>query len=312
MIQLVDVAKEYAAGPLRFGARWRVRALEGVSLEVPGGTALGLVGPNGAGKSTLVRILLGYLRATRGQALVGGMTPRRYAERHGIGYVPERVELPPAWTVRHALLAFAALGEVEHAHERVEEEMRRMGLETLAGRRVGTLSKGNLQRLALAQALLGERRLLVLDEPADGLDPEWTWRLGEAVSEWRRADPQRVVVMASHDLDEVERTMDRVAVLVEGRVRETIDLRPAQARPAWRVEVEPGERVGAAVARAFPGAVAEDGAPFAFRVEAGDGRDLGRRLGTLAGDGVAVRAVTPEGVGLRRRLRPRTERGGRP
>lgn len=303
MIQLADVVKEYAAGPLRFGRRWRVRALDGVSLEVPEGMAMGLVGPNGAGKSTLVRILLGYLRPSRGTARIEGVAPRAYAQRHGIAYVPERVDIPPSWTVRRALLAFAALGEVEHPHDRVDEEMRRMGLEEAAGRRVGTLSQGNLQRLALAQALLGARRVMVLDEPGDGLDPEWAWRLGEAVAEWRRADPRRAVVMASHDLDEVERTMDRVTVLEEGRVRETIQLGPGAGPPAWRLEVEPGERVAAAVGEAFPGAVAEEGVPFAFRVEAADGAEAARRVGRLAERGVAVRALLPEGVGLRRRLR---------
>jgi ABC-2 type transport system ATP-binding protein len=309
MIGLSEVVKEYAAGPLRWGARWRVRALDGVTLSVPEGTAMGLVGPNGAGKSTLVRILLGYRRPTRGQATIGGMAPRRWAERHGTAYVPDRVDIPPAWTVRGALLAFAALGDVEEPHERVEEEMRRMGLEALASRPVGTLSKGILQRVALAQALLGGRRVLVLDEPASGLDPEWTWRMGEAVGEWRRADPRRVVVMASHDLDEVERTMDRVAVLVEGRVREEITLRAPAGMPVWRLEVEPGEHAAAAVRAVFHEAVEEDGTPFAFRVEVPDGGALGRRIGELAERGVVLRAAVPEGAGLRHRLRPRPAGG---
>lgn len=304
MIRMTRVEKEYVTSRLALGRKPRVRALDGVTLEVPDGTALGVVGPNGAGKSTLIRLLLGYLRPSGGEIRIGDLPPRRYAERFGIAYVPERVDLPPGWTVRGALLAFAALGEVAEPHDRVETVMDELGIAPLADRRVAALSKGNLQRLALAQALLADRRVLVLDEPASGLDPEWTHRLGETVTAWRRADPRRVVVMASHDLDEVERTTDRVAVLVEGRVREMVELRHAESA-SWRVEVEPADAVAAAVADAFPGAVAEDGAPFAFRVSAADARELSGRLGGLLARGVLVRAVIPERGRLRDRLRAR-------
>ena len=180
MIRFKDVEKDFG-GPL---ARWRgerVRALDGVTLEVPPGAAVGLVGPNGAGKSTLIRMLLGYLSPSRGGVQVGGMLPRDYAERHGIAYVPDRVSLPSSWTVRGALSAFAALGEVEKAPERIDRIMRRLGLAELAHRRVAALSKGNLQRLALAQALMADRKVLVLDEGTDGLDPEWVARVRETI-----------------------------------------------------------------------------------------------------------------------------------
>ncbi|HLM68653.1 MAG TPA: ABC transporter ATP-binding protein, partial [Longimicrobium sp.] len=215
MIRFKDVEKDFG-GPL---ARWRgerVRALDGVTLEVPPGAAVGLVGPNGAGKSTLIRMLLGYLSPSRGGVQVGGMLPRDYAERHGIAYVPDRVSLPSSWTVRGALSAFAALGEVEKAPERIDRIMRRLGLAELAHRRVAALSKGNLQRLALAQALMADRKVLVLDEGTDGLDPEWVARVREMLAEWRRADPERVLVFASHDLDEVERVTEQAVVLSEG------------------------------------------------------------------------------------------------
>jgi ABC-2 type transport system ATP-binding protein len=221
MIQLTGVVKEYG-GPFRR----RVRALDGVTLRVEPGTALGVIGLNGAGKSTLLRLLLGYVRPTQGEATIGGVPPRSYAEREGIGYVPERVAIPARWTVRGALQAYAMLGAPgDDAWQRVDTALERLGLRELAGRRVGELSKGNLQRLALAQAFLAERRVLVLDEPTDGLDPEWIARLREILALWRAADPQRVVVCASHNLPEVERLSDRVVVLHEGTVREELDLR---------------------------------------------------------------------------------------
>lgn len=314
MIRLEKVVKEFG-GPLARLRGDRVRALDGVTLHVPPGAAVGLIGPNGAGKSTIIRLLLGYLSPTRGGVQVGGMLPRDYAERHGVAYVPDRVALPPAWTVRAALQAFAALGEVERPADRIQRVMRKLGLAELAGRRVAALSKGNLQRLAIAQALLGDRKVLVMDEGTDGLDPEWVARVREMLAEWRRADPERVLVYASHDLDEVERVADQAIVLSEGKVREVVELRGGGApRPAYRLEVE-GADCARRVAEAFPGALPVTGAAHAFRVDAGGARDLTRRLGTLIGAGTLVRSVTPEAGTLRQRyqhgLARRTEGASR-
>jgi ABC-2 type transport system ATP-binding protein len=219
MIELTNLVKDYRA-PLRRP----VRALDGVTLSVEPGTALGVIGVNGAGKSTLLRVLLGYVRPTSGEARIDGLAPRAYAERHGIGYVPERVSIPGGWTARGALRAYAMLSNLgEDSGERVDAALARLGLLDLADRRVATLSKGNLQRLAIAQTLVGERRLMVLDEPTDGLDPLWIAELRRIVAEWRAADPRRVLIMASHNLAEVERTTDRALVLHAGRVREELD-----------------------------------------------------------------------------------------
>ncbi len=314
MIELAEVVKEYASPLDRVFGR-RVRALDGVSLRVPAGTALGIVGPNGAGKSTLIRLLLGYLRPTRGAATIAGLAPRRYAEQRGIGYVPERVEIPPRWTVRGAMGAYAALGEVGGAHHRIDELLATFGLEALGGRRIKTLSKGNLQRLALAQALLGRRSLLILDEPTDGLDPEWTARTREILARWRAADPARVLLFASHNLDEVERVADRVAVLQDGRLREVIELRgPAPALPPYRIEVESTPAVAAWIGELFPGADALNGAAAEgdvqiFQITARDLPELNRRLARLIERGAAVRALIPEQPSLEQRFR-RSVRGG--
>jgi ABC-type multidrug transport system ATPase subunit len=121
--------------------------------------------------------------------------------------------------------AYAMLGDAGvDAAERVEAALARLGLSSLAERRVGTLSKGNLQRVAIAHTLLAERKLMVLDEPTDGLDPVWIAELRKILATWRAADPERVLVVASHNLPEVERLTDRVVVLHEGRVREEIPL----------------------------------------------------------------------------------------
>lgn len=301
MIRLTEVGKDFG-GPLARLRRERVRALDGVSIHVPAGRAVGLVGPNGAGKSTVIKLLLGYLHPSRGGVEVGGMLPRDYVERHGVAYVPDRVTIPPWWTVRGALRTFAALAELDDWEPRVEREIARLELAPVADRRVRALSKGNLQRVALAQALLADRKVMILDEPTDGLDPEWVARVREILAGWRAADPERVLLFASHDLDEVERVADQVVVLQAGRVHEVLDMEGEGPVPSWTLEVE-GTESARLVAQAFPGALPLSGQAHAFRVEAGSARDLGRRMQTLLERGGVVRALTPGRGSLRERYR---------
>src|SRR5687768_2016788 len=110
MIELNEVVKEFRAG--RSASKPLINALDGVTLSIAPGSALGIVGLNGAGKSTLIRILLGYARPTAGTVTIGGLPPRRYVETNGVAYVPERATIPRGWSVRHALGTFAMLGDV--------------------------------------------------------------------------------------------------------------------------------------------------------------------------------------------------------
>ena len=303
MIRFADVVKEFA-GPLARARGGKVRALDGVTLDVPPGTVLGLVGPNGAGKSTMIRLLLGYIRPTRGTVELHGMAPRGYVQRFGVAYVSELVAIPPGWTVRGALESYAALGEVEQPRARIGEVMERLEITEVAGRRVAYLSKGNLQRLAMAQALLAPRKVMVLDEPTSGLDPEWIARLRTVVAEWRAEDAERTVLIASHNLDELERTADRVAVLQSGRVREVLDLRAAEGvNPPYRLEVEDTPGAQKAVREIFPGALPEEGAPWAFRVNPAPPRELSAKLAALLARGVVVRALAPQRMRLEERVR---------
>src|SRR3954467_1026048 len=138
MIEFEEVRKEYGGWTAR--ARGRVvQALDGISLHVAPGTALGIVGPNGAGKSTLIRLLLGYLEPSRGALRVAGMEPRAYVAARGVGYVPETVAIPPSWTVEHALRFYAALAEVAEPHDEIDRALGRVGLDGVRGRRIAAL-----------------------------------------------------------------------------------------------------------------------------------------------------------------------------
>jgi ABC-type multidrug transport system ATPase subunit len=233
-----------------------VRALENFSIELRAGEVFGLAGPNGAGKSTLISLLLGYLGPSEGTIRIDGLDPRRYVEAHGISYLSELVNIPPGWRAEETLKRFALLAGVPAStrEARVNEVIEQMGLEEHRTKRVKQLSKGNLQRLGLAQALLTEERVVVLDEPTHGLDPVWTQKFRGVVAALRRDD--RIILIASHNLDELARLADRVAIIDHGRLQRVVDVRGgaepmAGERAPYRIVLARGAEQAASV---FPGA----------------------------------------------------------
>lgn len=292
------------------GRRFRVRgaapveALRDVTLRAEAGSVFAVVGPNGAGKTTLFALVLGFLRPTSGRVSVGGMDPRRWARTRGAAWLPERFALPRGWRVADSLRAFARLEGLDPARAgaAVDDVLARLNLGPHADRPAEALSRGLLQRLGLAQALLAHRELVVLDEPTQGLDPLWRIRLREIARELR-ADG-RTVLLASHDLDEVERLADSAAILRDGALEQVVDVRGAvdEGTP-YRIELE--RDAPAAIAGAFPGAgreAADDGR-VALRVRVIDAADLTRRLAVLIDGGARVVSVRPGDGTLEARVR---------
>jgi ABC-2 type transport system ATP-binding protein len=294
VIELDSVGKSYGT------RRQPVQALRDASLSLgPGVWAV--VGPNGAGKSTLLGLVLGFLRPSSGSVRVEGTTPRRYLAKHGAAYLPERFTLPPEWPVRSALRTLAGLegAKGRDAASRADVAMERLGLTAHADRTVGSLSRGLNQRLGLAQTLLADRRLVVLDEPTEGLDPLWRVRFRDLVAGLRQDG--RTVLLASHELAEVERVADRAILLDQGRTREVLEVQgPGGAVTRYRIDIDaPAE----ALAIAFPDA---DPAVRPITVTVGDAAELSHRLAALLDAGAIVRAVVPE-AGLEERVRRRLE-----
>jgi ABC-2 type transport system ATP-binding protein len=193
-------------------------ALHDLTLTVPPGEVFGFLGPNGAGKTTAMKILLGLVRPSGGQALVFGRPPAEPAARRRIGYLPEHFRFQE-WATGAELLDFhgrlAGLGAAERA-ARIPELLERVGLEGRGGERVRRYSKGMTQRLGLALAILHRPDLVLLDEPTSALDPMGRREVRELVRELAAAGV--TVFLNSHLLTEVEAVCDRVAIVSQGRV----------------------------------------------------------------------------------------------
>ncbi|UWZ33429.1 ABC transporter ATP-binding protein [Dactylosporangium roseum] len=230
-----------------YGAR---RGIENLDLEVRTGEVLGFLGPNGAGKTTTIRLLLDFLRPTRGHATVLGLDPRRdkaALHRH-IGYLPGELAFPGRGRADDLLRFFgAARGGVPWS--RVTELAERLELDL--SRPVHTMSKGNKQKVGLVQAFMHEPALLVLDEPTSGLDPLMQQEFLGLVRDARTAG--QTVFMSSHVLAEVQQAADRVAIVRDGRLAAVERVESLGKRAVRTVEIHFADPVDAAEFSALPG-----------------------------------------------------------
>ena len=210
MIEVSNLSKRYVGKT----------ALDGISFEVGQGEIVGFLGPNGAGKTTTIRILTGYLPASSGTASVAGYDVFRDSiqARRKIGYMPENVPLYEDMRVKEYLRFRANLKGMRgrEARKGVGDAMELCGLVEMRGKMIGSLSKGYRQRVGLADALVHNPDLLILDEPTNGLDPNQIRRVRELI---KKLGLTHTILISTHILSEVEMTCDRVIILDRGRVR---------------------------------------------------------------------------------------------
>ena len=275
MIEIDGLTKTYRT---RRGA---IAALDGLTLSVPSGGVFGFLGPNGSGKTTTIRCLLGLVRPAAGTLrLVGRPIPEALpaAIRH-VGAIVEGPALFPTLSGRENLLQLAAVDRIAGA--RVDEVIDEVGLAARGRDPVRRYSLGMRQRLALAAALLKDPELLILDEPANGLDPAGIRQVRELLRRLGREG--RTVFVSSHQLSEVEQTCDSVAIVRRGRTvtsgRVDEVLAAAQGEPAALVTVD-DPAAAATVLRADGLWVETRGAALRVRGRAGELHDVSRRLGT--------------------------------
>ncbi len=223
-----------------FISRWKrreVRAIDGVSLQVRRGAVFGLLGPNGAGKTTFVKTLLSAVRPTHGTALIFGRDAHQPEARRPIGYLPENHRFPTYFTGAGMLDFYAALSGVEASRRKtlIPEQLELVGLKDWATMRIGKYSKGMLQRLGLAQALIHSPSILILDEPTDGVDPVGRRHIRDILG---RFEQQGVTIFVnSHLLAEVETLCREVAILDKGKVALSGKMQDLTAGKGYRLTV---------------------------------------------------------------------------
>jgi ABC-2 type transport system ATP-binding protein len=197
----------------------RKRVLDGISLSVCEGEIFGFVGPNGAGKTTTLKILMGLIFATEGRASIVGHDVRETAFRRHVGFLPENPYFYDYLTGREILTFYARLSGLSHAliRKRIDTLLEWVGLAHAGTARLRTYSKGMLQRIGIAQALVHDPQVVFLDEPMSGLDPIGRKEIRDLILRLR--DEGKTVFMNTHILTDVEMLCDRVAIIVKGKIR---------------------------------------------------------------------------------------------
>ena len=287
MIEVSGVTKKY-------GER---AAVDGVGFTVSRGEILGFLGPNGAGKTTTMRILTGYVPPTSGTARVAGFDVQEnpIEAKRRIGYLPEHPPLYIEMLVRPFLRFVATIRDVprKEINARVDRAIERCGLTAVADRLIGHLSKGYQQRVGLAQAILHDPDVLILDEPMVGLDPAQIIDIRQLIKSFAGA---HTVILSTHILAEVTMTCNRVLIINEGKIAadETLEQLAARGERTRRVTLRlarPGDGVEGPL-RAIPGVLSvsrDDGQEGAFVVETEGSRDLSEQI---------AHAVVTHGWGL--------------
>ncbi len=215
VIRVTDLVKTYRDGLFR---KRKIEALKGVSLEVGQGEIFGLLGPNGAGKTTLIKVLLGIVHKTSGEATLLGEPAGRKAGRQRVGYLPEGHRIPKHLTGNSTLEFYGSLSglSVAEVRRRRGELLDTVGLADWGKTNVTKYSKGMLQRLGLAQAMLHQPDVLVLDEPTDGVDPVGRSEIRDVLNQLKSQG--KTIFLNSHLLQEIELVCDQVAILFRGEV----------------------------------------------------------------------------------------------
>ncbi len=215
VIRVTDLVKTYRDGLFR---RRKIEALKGVSLEVGQGEIFGLLGPNGAGKTTLIKVLLGIVHKTSGEATLLGEPAGRKAGRQRVGYLPEGHRIPKHLTGNSTLEFYGSLSglSVAEVRRRRGELLDTVGLADWGKTNVTKYSKGMLQRLGLAQAMLHKPDVLVLDEPTDGVDPVGRSEIRDVLNQLKSQG--KTIFLNSHLLQEIELVCDQVAILFRGEM----------------------------------------------------------------------------------------------
>jgi len=294
MIEVQNLIKKYG----------QLEAVKDLTFKVEQGMIWGLLGPNAAGKTTTMRILTGYLPATDGSATVAGydVFEQPNEVKRAIGYLPEVVPLYPEMTVGVFLGFVAEIKRVPKAKRAaaVDKVVKAAGLESVRGRLIRNISRGFKQRVGIAQALIHDPQVLILDEPTIGLDPAQIVEIRELIKSLRG---ERTIMLSTHILAEVTQTCDGVVIINEGRLMACDSLASLTASVSRRdgvlLKLRRGGEEAAALFRQVPGVEKAAAEGDAVRVEWARGQDPRDGVTRLAVEkGLGLLEMRPHGLGI--------------
>ena len=293
MIEMKNVSKFYD----------NFRALNGINLNVARGEILGLLGPNGAGKTTAMRILTCFIPASSGTASVAGydVFEDSIEVRRRLGYLPETPPLYPEMTVGSYLNFIGEIRELPYRKrvERINYVAERLGLKEYLNRVIGTLSKGFRQRVGLAQAMLHNPEVLILDEPTVGLDPNQIIEIRGLIKDLAS---DHTIILSTHILSEVSMTCSRVVIINEGEIAAVDSVanleKAASGKPTWKIGLKlPGKNDWQKTVESIRGAEVHDVNNFPdrveFRLKLDTNEDFDAAFRKLADDGMIFREISP-------------------
>ncbi|MBI9073081.1 MAG: ABC transporter ATP-binding protein [Melioribacteraceae bacterium] len=270
-----------------------VAALNDFNLSIPNGTIFGLLGPNGAGKTTLIKILLGITYASTGDAKILGEDILNYKVKRKVGYLPESHKYPPYLTGEQVLKFYAKLSGYSHSEldKRIEHLLKQVKMNKWKNTKVKAYSKGMMQRLGLAQAMVNDPELIFLDEPTDGVDPIGRKEIRDILFELKNEG--KSIFLNSHLLSEVEMVTDRVAILDKGvLLKEGTVEELTTDKEIYNFEFENFVNANIDLYKEQFSIIGHKGSKLTVTVN--DTRELNKLLDRFRNDGVLIKSVVPQ------------------
>lgn len=302
-VEVIDITKSYKGG---------IKALNGISLDIKEGEIFGLIGPNGAGKTTIIGCILGLLKPDTGSVSIGGKAADFLSVRKVTGYVPERPDFEYWMTARQFLLFHHGLSSCDprDANKDVDAALELVELQKTAwNRRLKTFSRGMLQRLNLAQLVIGKPKLMLLDEPTLGLDPTGVTVVRNIIASMRASGATAII--NSHQLDEIEKLCDRVAFIRQGKIGSIETLKAGEICDyvlyvKWTSDHTANGNLPLLLQQSCTtvGAKLADQNELWARFVVKDSREAANLIRVLIGNGLAVEEAVPERMRLEQLFSP--------
>lgn len=288
-IQTSHLTKYYSGG--------KIKALEDFTINVEKGQIFSLLGPNGAGKSTFIKIMLGIVHPTRGDASILDRNIKDYSIHSKIGYLPENHRFPEFLTARQVLLYFGKMSGVAKStlHERIPHLLAMVKLQEWQNVKIRKYSKGMLQRLGLAQSLINDPEILFLDEPTDGIDPVGRREVRDLLKSLR--EQGKTIFLNSHLLSEVELVSDQAAILKEGRMIEKGSIEDfISVKQQYQLQLQQGgERIDAICDKLNIPLTSQNGV---YTVSVKDDMQLNYLIDQLRHHQTTIQAIVPRKITL--------------